>query len=166
MMKNLKFRKISVDFIEKSFSTEEEHTRTKQIAEIFNKSVDIEEFFSNYPLVFVCPPDERDKRITISQIHTHKIRGADIVLIAEEEEDLKNAVLGIPANAENYWAKVIDLPRTGDKNFFIFEAAVTLQLLALKMSVAKMKYLNRYEIQNHGVHPDVPKNVSKSITVD
>jgi glucosamine 6-phosphate synthetase-like amidotransferase/phosphosugar isomerase protein len=166
MMKNLKFRKINDDFIEKSFSTEEEHTRTKQIAELFNKSVDIEEFFSNYPLVFVCPPDERDKRITISQIHTHKIRGADIVLIAEEEEDLKNAVLGIPANAENYWAKVIDLPRTGDKNFFIFEAAVTLQLLALKMSVAKMKYLNRYEIQNHGVHPDVPKNVSKSITVD
>ena len=166
MMKNLKFRKISDDFIEKSFSTEEEHSRTKQIAELFNKSVDIEEFFSNYPLVFVCPPDERDKRITISQIHTHKIRGADIVLIAEEEEDLKNAVLGIPANAENYWAKVIDLPRTGDKNFFIFEAAVTLQLLALKMSVAKMKYLNRYEIQNHGVHPDVPKNVSKSITVD
>jgi hypothetical protein len=34
------------------------------------------------------------------------------------------------------------------------------------MSVAKMKYLNRVHIENHGVHPDVPKNVSKSITVD
>jgi len=29
-----------------------------------------------------------------------------------------------------------------------------------------MKYLNRSRIDSHGVHPDVPKNVSKSITVD
>ena len=166
MTKNLKFRKMNEDFVEKSFASAEERSLTKQVADLFNESVDIEEFFSNYPLVFVCPPDERDKRITISQIHTHKIRGADIVLIAEDDEDLKNAALGVPANAENYWSKFIELPRTGDKNIFVFEAAVVLQLLALKMSVAKMKYLNRSEIQNHGVHPDVPKNVSKSITVD
>ncbi|MBR4490445.1 SIS domain-containing protein [bacterium] len=166
MTKNLKFRKMTEEFVEKSFASTEERALTKQIADLFNENVDIEEFFSNYPLVFVCPPDERDKRITISQIHTHKIRGADIVLIAEDDEDLKNAALGVPANAENYWSKFIELPRTGDKNIFVFEAAVVLQLLALKMSVAKMKYLNRSEIQNHGVHPDVPKNVSKSITVD
>ncbi len=166
MTKNLKFRRMNEDFVEKSFASSEERALTKQIADLFNESVDIEEYFSNYPLVFVCPPDDRDKRITISQIHTHKIRGADIVLIAEDDEDLKNAALGVPASAENYWAKVIELPRTGDKNIFVFEAAVVLQLLALKMSVAKMKYLNRSEIQNHGVHPDVPKNVSKSITVD
>lgn len=166
MTKNLKFRRMTEDFVEKSFASPEERALTKQVADLFNESVDIEEFFSNYPLVFVCPPDERDKRITISQIHTHKIRGADIVLIAEDDEDLKNAALGVPANAENYWSKFIELPRTGDKNIFVFEAAVVLQLLALKMSVAKMKYLNRSEIQNHGVHPDVPKNVSKSITVD
>lgn len=166
MTKNLKFRKMNEDFVEKSFASAEERALTKQIANLFNENVDIEEFFSNYPLVFVCPPDERDKRITISQIHTHKIRGADIVLIAEDDEDLKNAALGVPASANNYWAKVIELPRTGDKNIFVFEAAVVLQLLALKMSVAKMKYLNRSQIQNHGVHPDVPKNVSKSITVD
>ena len=166
MTKNLKFRRMTEDFVEKSFASPEERALTKQVADLFNDSVNIEEFFSNYPLVFVCPPDERDKRITISQIHTHKIRGADIVLIAEDDEDLKNAALGVPANAENYWSKFIELPRTGDKNIFVFEAAVVLQLLALKMSVAKMKYLNRSEIQNHGVHPDVPKNVSKSITVD
>ncbi len=166
MTKNLKFRKMTEEFVEKSFASTEERALTKQVADLFNESVDIEEFFSNYPLVFICPPDERDKRITISQIHTHKIRGADIVLIAEDDEDLKNAALGVPANAENYWSKFIELPRTGDKNIFVFEAAVVLQLLALKMSVAKMKYLNRSEIQNHGVHPDVPKNVSKSITVD
>jgi predicted SpoU family rRNA methylase len=117
-------------------------------------------------LIFVCPPDERDRRITISQIHTHKIRGADIVLISEYDDDLKKAVEGVPSNVENYWSKFIELPKTGDKNIFVFEAAVVLQFLAFKMSVAKMKYLNRSQVENHGVHPDVPKNVSKSITVD
>jgi len=34
------------------------------------------------------------------------------------------------------------------------------------MSIRKMKYLDRLELKDHGVHPDVPKNVSKSITVD
>jgi hypothetical protein len=34
------------------------------------------------------------------------------------------------------------------------------------MSIVKRKYLNKNKVENHGVHPDVPKNVSKSITVD
>ena len=54
--------------------------------------------FSDYPLVFVCPPDERDIRVTISQIHTHKIRGASIMLFAEKNADLDLAVRGVPAN--------------------------------------------------------------------
>jgi hypothetical protein len=29
-----------------------------------------------------------------------------------------------------------------------------------------MQYLDRLWIRAHGVHPDVPKNVSKSITAD
>ncbi len=123
-------------------------------------------FFSNYPLLFVCPPDERDIRITISQIHTHKIRGADIVLIAEENGALRKAVFGRPTGLDQYYAEYIAVPATGDRNLFTFEAAAILQTLAFKMSVEKMKYLNRNRIENHGVHPDVPKNVSKSITVD
>ncbi|MBU4267329.1 MAG: SIS domain-containing protein [Acidobacteria bacterium] len=132
----------------------------------FREQVNAERYFSNYPLIFVCPPQERDIRITISQIHTHKIRGADVVLIAEENEELKKALEGRPAAMDGYFFKYIKIPRSGDSNIFIFQAAVVLQLLALKMSVAKMKYLNRAHIENHGVHPDVPKNVSKSITVD
>jgi fructoselysine-6-P-deglycase FrlB-like protein len=132
----------------------------------FREQVNAERYFSNYPLIFICPPEERDIRITISQIHTHKIRGADVVLIAEENEELKKALEGRPAGKDNYFFKYIRIPRSGDSNIFIFQAAVVLQLLALKMSVAKMKYLNRVHIENHGVHPDVPKNVSKSITVD
>jgi hypothetical protein len=34
------------------------------------------------------------------------------------------------------------------------------------MSLLKMTYLDKLGIKDHGVHPDVPKNVSKSITVD
>ena len=47
-----------------------------------------------------------------------------------------------------------------------FSATVVLQRLALVMSVLKKNYLDRLGIADHGVHPDVPKNVSKSITVD
>ena len=43
---------------------------------------------------------------------------------------------------------------------------MVLQRLALKMSLLKKQYLDRLGIADHGVHPDVPKNVSKSITVD
>jgi hypothetical protein len=58
------------------------------------------------------------------------------------------------------------LPKTGDSLLTCFSATVALQMLALKMSLRKMKKLDKLNIQDHGVHPDVPKNVSKSITVD
>lgn len=132
----------------------------------FRERVNAGKYFSNYPLIFLCPPVERDVRITISQIHTHKIRGADVVLIAEENAELAKAVEGRPAGMDGYFCKYVKVPAGGDPNLFVFAAAVVLQRLALKMSVAKMKYLNRAHVENHGVHPDVPKNVSKSITVD
>lgn len=126
----------------------------------------VEERFSNYPLMFICPSDARDTRITISQIHTHKIRGADILLLAEHDEDLAAAVEGKPAGVESYWAKVIELPRSGDPTLFVFSASVALQRLAFRMSELKMTYLDELGVADHGVHPDAPKNVSKSITVD
>ena len=122
--------------------------------------------YRGYPLVFVCPPDERDARITVSQIHTHKIRGADIILIAERRQDLALAVEGRPMNDATYWSKYIEIPHTGDPYIFVFGAAIALQYLAFRMSVRKMEWLDELGIVDHGVHPDVPKNVSKSITVD
>ena len=126
----------------------------------------VETRFSNYPLLFVCPSEERDIRITISQIHTHKIRGADILLIAEAQPELALAVAGKPTGHDRYWSKVLEVPSSGDPNLFVFAAAVTLQRLAFRMSVLKMEYLDRLAVLDHGVHPDAPKNVSKSITVD
>jgi glucosamine--fructose-6-phosphate aminotransferase (isomerizing) len=126
----------------------------------------LEGLFRDYPLVFVCPPDERDVRITVSQIHTHKIRGADIVLIAERDGQLALAAGGKPMGNERYWSHYIEVPFTGDRHLFVFAAAVLLQYLAYRMSVKKMEWLDALKVAEHGVHPDVPKNVSKSITVD
>ena len=126
----------------------------------------VETRFSNYPLLFLCPSEERDIRITVSQIHTHKIRGADILLIAEKQPDLALAVAGKPMGQDRYWSKFIEVPFSGDPNLFVFAASVALQRLAFRMSVLKMEYLDRLTVADHGVHPDAPKNVSKSITVD
>ena len=125
-----------------------------------------EKLSHNYPLIFICPPEERDRRITISQIHTHKIRGADIILIAEPSQELALAVEGVPMGIEKYWSKYLPLPQSGDPCIFVFSAIIALQYLAYRMSVRKMQWLDSLGIQNHGVHPDAPKNVSKSITVD
>lgn len=38
--------------------------------------------------------------------------------------------------------------------------------LAFRMSVKRMEYLGCLRVVEHGVDPDAPKNVSKSITVD
>ena len=139
----------------------------KTAAALFAARPDIlESIFCDYPLVFVCPPDERDIRITISQIHTHKIRGADIVLFAEKHPELDLAVRGVPAGNDRYRPSYVEIPACGDRNLFVFAAAAALQYLAFRMSVLKMEYLDALGVVDHGVHPDAPKNVSKSITVD
>lgn len=166
LAKGFKLMHLDDDAPWKSLQPGAECPEMQQAMDHYRDKIAIDTYFSNYPLIFICPPDERDKRITITQIHTHKIRGADVILIAEDDEQLRKAVEGKPAAIPKYYNKYIEMPKTGDRHIFIFEAALVLQLLALKMSVTKMKYLNKNKVDNHGVHPDVPKNVSKSITVD
>lgn len=122
--------------------------------------------FRNYPLIYVTGPDQRDVNLTISQINTHKIRGADSFVIAEEDDKLIENAKTNPHDEGYYGWGYITLPKTGDTLLTTFSATIVLQILALKMSVKKMAYLDKMEIHDHGVHPDVPKNVSKSITVD
>lgn len=138
--------------------------------EIFNEAMDrfpmMDILAKNYPLIFVTGPDERDVKLTISQINTHKIRGANVFVIAEPNANLLENARTVPAGLKDYRWDYIELPRTDDTLLFTFSSMITLQLLAFKMSLKKMKHLNRLRIPMHGVHPDVPKNVSKSITVD
>lgn len=122
--------------------------------------------YRDYPLVYITGPDERDVQLTVSQINTHKIRGAQTVVIAEEHPDLRQAATKAPGDNQEYRAVVVTLPRTHDTLMAVFSATVVLQRLALKMSLMKKAWLDRIGLEGHGVHPDVPKNVSKSITVD
>lgn len=121
---------------------------------------------TDYPLLYLTGPDERDVNLTVSQINTHKIRGAMTVMIAEESQELRLAVSKAPVDNPDYrWAYIV-LPRTDDTLMVAFSATVVLQRLALQMSLKKAAWLDRLGVVDHGVHPDVPKNVSKSITVD
>jgi glutamine---fructose-6-phosphate transaminase (isomerizing) len=137
---------------------------------MFKKFVSNHDFFSslyrNYPLIYITGPEDRDINLTISQINTHKIRGADTFIVAEENDRLLENASSAPRNDRYYGWGYIVLPRTGDTLMTAFSSAIVLQLLALRMSVKKMAYLDKLGITEHGVHPDVPKNVSKSITVD
>jgi len=137
---------------------------------IFNDAMERFDFFGalyrNYPLIYITGPEDRDVRLTISQINTHKIRGTNTFVIAEQNEKLMLNASTSPSEDSDYKWGYIELPKTDDTLLTTFSSIVVLQLLALKMSIKKMKYLNRIKVPCHGVHPDVPKNVSKSITVD
>ena len=143
---------------------------SKDATELFNEVIENYNFFEsgyrNYPLVYVTGPDERDVNLTVSQMNTHKIRGGDTFVIAEENDKLLENARTNPHDEGYYGWGYIPLPKTGDSLMTTFSSSVVLQLLALKMSIKKMKRLDSMGISDHGVHPDVPKNVSKSITVD
>jgi glucosamine 6-phosphate synthetase-like amidotransferase/phosphosugar isomerase protein len=134
--------------------------------EVFSHFDVFASLYDNYPLIFITTPRKRDINLTISQINTHKIRGANVYLIAEDNNDLREAVSVAPSMTYPYKHGYITIPRTDSKILPIFSITVVLQMLAFKMSLKKMEFMNRLEIAGHGVHPDVPKNVSKSITVD
>ncbi len=135
-------------------------------AKTVKRSALIDELRDDYPLIFITGPDELDEALTISAINTHKIRGALTVVIAEENPALRQAATKPPMDNPAYNSVYIPLPRTNSTLQTIFSATVVMQLLALRMSSLKSHYLDRLGIKDHGVHPDVPKNVSKSITVD
>ncbi|MEI6080000.1 MAG: glutamine--fructose-6-phosphate aminotransferase, partial [bacterium] len=143
-------------------------TEMQVFKKIFEKHDLFNSLYKNYPLVFVTGPHEKDVNLTISQMNTHKIRGTDTYIVAEENQNLQDAAFKVPVMSKesDYKAGYIRLPKMGSNMLALFSSAVVLQLLALNMSIKKMVFLDSLEIQDHGVHPDAPKNVSKSITVD
>jgi glucosamine 6-phosphate synthetase-like amidotransferase/phosphosugar isomerase protein len=122
--------------------------------------------FDDYPLLYVTGPDERDVLLAVSQMNTHKIRGASTVVVAEEHPALRTAAGKPPADNPHYRHVYVPLPATGDTLLTVYSSTLVLQQLALRMSEKKAAWLDALGVQEHGVHPDVPKNVSKSITVD
>lgn len=143
-----------------------ENGEAELIDEVMGEAGLVSELYADYPLVYITGPDPRDVALTVSQINTHKIRGAQTVVIAEDHPELRGAATKAPADNPRYRSVYITLPRTNDTLMVVFSSTVVLQRLALKMSERKAQYLDGLGIKDHGVHPDVPKNVSKSITVD
>ena len=141
-----------------------------EASRLFHEIADGQDFLASlersYPLIYVTGPDSRDVNLTISQINTHKIRGADTYVIAEDNDELRKNASANPCEEKYYNWNYVNLPKTGDGLLTCFSASVALQLLALRMSVRKLRKLDKLGMLDHGVHPDVPKNVSKSITVD
>lgn len=133
---------------------------------VLDRTTVVDALSDDYPLVFITGPDPKDVALTVSQINTHKIRGAKTVVIAEEDQALRQAAGKAPSGNHTYQSEYIQLPDTGDTLMTVFSATVALQRLALAMSLKKRAFLDQLGIREHGVHPDVPKNVSKSITVD
>ncbi len=138
----------------------------RAMPEGFDRATLLQALYADYPLLYVTGPDARDVALTVSQLNTHKIRGSLTVVIAEEDAQLRQAACKPPADNPAYRAEYIVLPPTGDGLRTAFSATVVLQQLALAMSVRKAAWLDALHLAGHGVHPDVPKNVSKSITVD
>lgn len=126
----------------------------------------LEALTSDYPLIYLTGPNTQDVALTISQVNTHKIRGAISLALAEEDAALRQAIEKAPSDNAGYQSVFITLPATGDFLGTMYTATVVLQRLALRMSEKKAAFLDAAGVQEHGVHPDVPKNVSKSITVD
>ena len=126
----------------------------------------VDALYADYPLIYVTGPEGRDVALTVSQLNTHKIRGSLTVVVAEDDPKLRQAAEKAPADNPDYRSIYVCLPPTGDTLLTAFTATVALQKLALAMSLRKAAWLDALHLQGHGVHPDVPKNVSKSITVD
>jgi glucosamine--fructose-6-phosphate aminotransferase (isomerizing) len=122
--------------------------------------------YRDYPLVYITGPGSRDVELTISQINTHKIRGAMTIVIAEPDARLEAAALDAPMGHRDYKGVFIPLPESGDLLITTFTSIMVLQRLALRMCEQKLELLDSLGVREHGVHPDAPKNVSKSITVD
>jgi len=169
-MTNGSLRRLAQAVSDTPFAPEGTFTLSDRERTLLDKELDREELlgtlYEDYPLIYVCGPDSRDVALTVSQLNTHKIRGATTVVIAEENAALRNAAARPPADNPEYRHVYITLPRTNDTMMTVFTSILVLQRLALRMSVMKAAYLDRLGFIGHGVHPDVPKNVSKSITVD
>jgi glucosamine--fructose-6-phosphate aminotransferase (isomerizing) len=98
-----------------------------------------------FPIVFIAPPDETYERL-IGNVMEFKARGGQIIsLVVEEDKTIANLS-----------DMVIRIPQPGDKYHNIFSPITftpALQLLAY--------YTSLY----HGLDPDKPQNLSKTVTV-
>ena len=94
-----------------------------------------------FPVVFICPKDETHKTV-IGNIMEMKARGASIIAVVEEDEEIKRL-------ADDY----VEAPKGIAEVLSPILFVVPLQLLAYYMALEK------------GYDPDMPRNLAKCVTV-
>jgi len=98
-----------------------------------------------FPIVFIAPPDETYQRL-IGNVMEFKARGGKIISLVVETDKVISELSDI----------TIRIPQSGDKYHNIFSPITftpALQLLAYYTSI------------QHGLDPDKPLNLSKTVTV-
>ena len=95
-----------------------------------------------FPVVFICPKDGSHKTL-ISNIMEMKARGALIISILEEGDDI------IKKLSDDY----IEVPKGIPEILSPIPFVIPLQLLAYYMALEK------------GLNPDTPRNLAKCVTV-
>jgi len=123
----LKLKEITYAHCEGMLSTEFKHGPLSAVSK-------------GFPIIFVAGP--KDTNLIISGINEVNVRGAQTIVIAEEDARLR-------ANADD----VILLPKS-DPQISALLGVLPLQLLSYHMSVMR------------GFDPDFPRNLSKTLTVD
>ncbi|HLO14928.1 MAG TPA: glutamine--fructose-6-phosphate transaminase (isomerizing) [Anaerolineales bacterium] len=123
----LKLKEITYAHCEGMLSTEFKHGPLSAVSK-------------GFPIVFVAGPE--DVPLIISGINEVKVRGAQTIVIAEDDPRLR-------ANADD----VIALPKS-DTSLSPLLGVLPLQMLSYHMSVMR------------GFDPDFPRNLSKTLTVD
>ncbi|MFW9998728.1 MAG: glutamine--fructose-6-phosphate transaminase (isomerizing) [Candidatus Hodarchaeota archaeon] len=98
-----------------------------------------------FPIIFIAPPDETYQRL-IGNVMEFKARGGKIISLVVEDDKIISELSD----------KTIEIPQPGNKYYNIFSPITftpALQLLAYYASLL------------HGLDPDKPLNLSKTVTV-
>ncbi len=98
-----------------------------------------------YPIIFIAPPDETYDRL-VGNVMEFKARGGKIISIVVESDE----------KITNFSDITIRIPQPAEKYYSIFSPITFIPALQL---------LAYYSALKHGLDPDKPLNLSKTVTV-
>ena len=98
-----------------------------------------------FPIIFIAPPDETYQRL-IGNVMEFKARGGNIISVVVEDDQKVTDLSDI----------TIRIPQPGNKYYNLFSPITFTPALQL---------LSYYAALYHGLDPDKPLNLSKTVTV-
>ena len=98
-----------------------------------------------FPIIFIAPPDETYQRL-LGNVMEFKARGGNIISVVVEDDKVITGLSDI----------TIRIPQPGDKYHNMFSPITFIPALQL---------LAYYSALEHGLDPDQPRNLAKTVTV-